>query len=176
MAGKRLIILAILFCALLSYIFLVENKKPDQEIQSGSSLVKVFSISQKKISEIDVVHGSNRAVFKNMGDEWHISRLQGPNKSQELVQSLISSIIDLVKIEVIDENPADITQYGLEDPKITVTLFLKSKAPPVRLLIGNESPTGISLYAMVEGEGTVILVGSYLRFSIKTFFEDSKNN
>ncbi len=176
MGGKRLIVLAILFCALLSYIFLVERKKPDQEIQPGSVLDKVFSIPEKQISEIDVVSGSNRAVLRNMGDGWQISRLQGSNKSQELLQSLVSSIIELVKIEVIDANPADIRQYGLADPKITVTLLLKSKTPPVRLLVGNGSPTGISLYAMVEGEGTVILVGSYLRFSIKTFFEDSKNN
>jgi hypothetical protein len=176
MGGKRLIILAILFCALLSYVFLVEEKKTEQEIRPGSDLVKVFSIPQEKISEIDVVHGSSRAVLRNADDGWQVSRLQGPDKRQELVQSLVSSIIGLVKVEVVDETPTDIAQYGLEDPIITVTLILKSKAPPVRLLVGNESPTGISLYAMVEGENTVILIGSYLRFSINTFFVDSKNN
>ena len=176
MGGKRLIVLAILFCALLSFVFLVEEKKPEKEFQPGIDLVNVFSIPQEKISEIDVVHGSSRAVLRNTDDGWQVSRLQGPNQRQELVQSLVSSIIDLIKVDVIDENPADISQYGLKDPIITVTLILKSKAPPVRLLVGNESPTGISLYAMVEGENTVILVGSYLRFSINTFFVDSKNN
>ena len=92
------------------------------------------------------------------------------------MESIISSVVDTVNINVIAESPVNLAQYGLEHPEMKVSIFLERKSNAITLLIGKDSPAGLSMYAMIEGENRVVLVGTYLRFSLKTFLEKFKNS
>jgi hypothetical protein len=91
--------------------------------------------------------------------------------NQETVESLISAVVDLVQIEVVTNDAVDVTQYGLDQPHTILSLFFKEDNTPVTLLLGKDSPAGLSMYAMIRGSNEVIQIGTLLRFSINTFME-----
>ena len=52
-------------------------------------------------------------------------------------------------VRVIDENPANLADFGLATPRLDVEFKTEGK-PAGHLLIGEKTPTGASLYAKRE--------------------------
>jgi hypothetical protein len=90
--------------------------------------------------------------------------------NQDQVESLLSSITGLVKIEVVSEGTEELSQYGLANPDMSITLALDA-APPVTLFIGTNCPTGVSMYGLIKGTKEVMQIGTLLRFSINSFLD-----
>jgi hypothetical protein len=168
---KRLLFWAALFCALLGYVAVFESRAPRKEKASGAQLVKVFSIPEDTIQKIALRTGTKTTELVRKEQGWELSSPAQINLKQENVESLLSTITGLIKIEVVSEGAKDLRQYGLEKPDISLALYGAGDTNPVILDIGSDTPTGVSMYAMVRGSNEVIQVGTLLRFSIKTFLE-----
>jgi hypothetical protein len=75
---------------------------------------------------------------------------------------------------VVDENPADLKEYGLDSPRITIEFKAsgdKTYGDYHRLFIGGKSPTGGDLFARHDADKRVILVAGYTEpiFNRSTF-------
>jgi hypothetical protein len=72
---------------------------------------------------------------------------------------------------VVDENPSDLTEYGLEPARIEVAFRTTGQTDLRRLHIGEKTPTGSDLYARLPDQKRVFLVSSYLdsTFNKNTF-------
>ena len=74
------------------------------------------------------------------------------------------SIFDYGIVRLIDTNPPDYAQYGLDQPKIELGIKIKGNPKFRTLLIGSNNPNNTSCYARVEGQPEVLLIGiSYKR-------------
>jgi hypothetical protein len=168
---KRLIFWAALFCALLGYVALFDSRAPRKEKASVAQLVKVFSFPADAIQKIELRTGTQTTGLVRKETGWELSSPAQINLNQDNVESLLSSIAGLIKIEVVSEGTKDLRQYGLENPDSSIALYRAGDVNPVILDIGSDTPTGVSMYAMVRGSNEVIQVGTLLRFSIKSFLE-----
>jgi len=168
---RRLGFWAVIFCLLLLYVLFFEQQKTEEENSSKENLIKVLSIAPEEINGIQVIQNNKKVTLIRKGKSWKVTFPPDAQVKDELLESFISSVVDVVNINVIEENPVNLAQYGLEHPEIKVSIFLKTKSKPITLLIGKDSPAGVSMYAMIKGENRVILVGTYLRFSVKTFMD-----
>jgi hypothetical protein len=168
---KRLLFWAALFCALLGYVAVFESRAPRTEKASGAQMVRVFSIPEGSIQKIELRTGTKTTELVRKEKDWDVSSPVRINIKQENVESLLSTITGLIKIEVVSEGTKDLRQYGLEKPDSSIALYCAGDVNPVILDIGSDTPTGVSMYAMVRGSNEVIQVGTLLRFSIKTFLE-----
>ncbi len=61
---------------------------------------------------------------------------------------------------MIDENPSDLKEFGLAEPRIEVAF--KSGGQERRLQIGQKTPSGTDLYAKVADQKKVFLISSFL--------------
>jgi hypothetical protein len=170
MNSKRLIFWAALFCALLGYVVVFQKSAPRKET-TNAQLVKVFSFPADSIEKIVLRTGTKTSELVKKDNRWEIASPAHLNPNQDTIDSLLSTITGLIKIEVVSEDPKDLRQYGLENPDSSVTLYRGSDATPVVLDIGSDTPTGVSMYARLRGSNEVIQVGTLLRFSIKSFLE-----
>ena len=59
---------------------------------------------------------------------------------------------------IIDDAAKDLSAYGLDHPRATVTL--KGKNVTATVLIGDRNPTGSSVYVSKENSPQVVLLGS----------------
>lgn len=80
--------------------------------------------------------------------------------SQSNMQSLAAAVTNMTARSVIEENPADLAQYGLEEPEARVTVNYTDGS--FVLLIGDTVTSGSANYIMVEGDPTVYSYYSYL--------------
>ena len=70
---------------------------------------------------------------------------------------------------MIDENPADLKEYGLAEPRVEVAF--KAGGQEHRLQIGQKTPPGSDLYAKLADQKKVFLIPSFLdsTFNRSTF-------
>ena len=162
---KSTLALLLVLVGLGSYIYFVTWKQP--EGGSTSSQEKVFATLDKdKVDEVKVKSESGDVTnVKKDGDSWQIVSPITAAASTSEVSALTSAVGQAEIVRVIDENPTNLGEYGLAPPRVDVEL--KSGGQTVgRLLVGEKTPTGASLYAIKNDEKRVILIQAYSESSL----------
>jgi hypothetical protein len=74
-------------------------------------------------------------------------------------------------VEVVSENSNDLAQFGLDHPKSELTIEAPGKPQPIKLAFGNENPTHTAIYAQIEGQAKVFLLGENLEYYQSLMFQ-----
>jgi len=173
---KRLFFWAFIFSVLLGYVLLTEKKPVEKkELTDNTKLVKVFSFAPDEMQKVEIIQKNKKVILKKISKKWELVSPEPKREiRQEAITSIISAITDTINIEVITDNPEDLTQYGLSSPSTILNIFLEGKDEPIVFLLGGKTPTTISLYAMLKGGNTVITIGTFLSSSINSFMYNFK--
>ena len=73
----------------------------------------------------------------------------------------MSTIESLEVGRVVNDNPASVKEFGLDPPKSSVAFKLAGETTFHRLNLGEKTPTGSDLYARVEGQPRLLLIGAF---------------
>jgi hypothetical protein len=76
------------------------------------------------------------------------------------VSGITSNLASLEIQRVIDENPPDLGEYGLTQPRVEVTFKAAGKDHTLR--IGRKTPPGTDLYARIDDQKRVVLIPSFV--------------
>lgn len=160
-------LLAILI-ALGAYLYFVESKRTPGADEDPKE--KVFAVQEDAIDEITIkAESGDTTTLRKSGSDWQIvAPTTAPADSAE-VSGLTMNLASLEEQRVIDENPADVKEFGLADPRVEVTF--KSGGQEQTLFIGSKTPTGGDVYARTAASPKVFLIASYLdsTFNRNTF-------
>ncbi len=89
-----------------------------------------------------------------------IKELENVKLDSSLIDNIPTNAATLTAQRIIDENPTDLSKFGLDSPKATVTVkFDGSDAKTVKLLVGNDTPAG-DIYVKLGDSNTVYSVSS----------------
>ena len=158
MKGLRsTIALVVVLGGLAAYIYFVTWKTP---AEPASKLEKVFSgVTSDKIEEVKVTSDKGEvSTLKKDNGSWQLVAPVAA-KADEAEASAIANALGQVEIvRVIDENPADLKDYGLATPRIAIDFKAAGDKDYRRLLIGEKSPTGADLFAKRNDEKKVFLI------------------
>jgi hypothetical protein len=161
MRGLRsFVVLLVILIGLGAYLYFVESKRPAGE--SGPEKEKVFGVDSEKIEEIAVRSESGeRTTLRKSGEGgWQIvAPAQGQADVSE-VSGLLTNLSTLEVQSVVDENPPDLKEYGLAQPRVEVTF--KADGQEHTLQIGQKTPPGSDLYAKRGNANRVFLISSFL--------------
>ena len=169
MRGVRsLLVLVIVAVGLGVYLYFVESKKqPGEE----KKLEKVFTgVQSDKIDQVSIKSDSGeRTTVEKKSDQWQVTQPVAVKADEAELSGIASNLSSLEVQRVVDEQPSDVKQYGLEPPRVEVAF--REGGHDHRLLIGQKTPTGTDLYARVPEKPRVFLISSYLdsTFNKKTF-------
>ena len=169
MRGLRTFLgLLIVLIALGGYLYFVESKRTPGD--DGPKKEKVFTVESDKIEEIAVKSETGeQTTLKKSGTTWQIvSPVSGKPDDAE-VNGLTTNLSTLEMQSVVDENPSDLKEFGLAEPRVVVTF--KAAGQEQTLQIGQKTPPGSDYYAKRGNEKKVFLIASYLdsTFNRKTF-------
>jgi hypothetical protein len=157
---KSTLILLVVLGGLVGYIYyLNRDGAPDADAKE-----KAFaSVAAEDIEEIQIksAEGETSRAQKTEGAWRLIEPVQATADESELT-SITSSLASLDMQRVIDENAADLKQYGLDPARIEVSFRTKTDDEPRRILFGERTPTGGDLYARFPDQKRVFLVSSFL--------------
>jgi hypothetical protein len=155
------IALAVVLLGLVGYIYFVDSKKP----ASGAAEVKAkaFTVEADQIEEIQIKPAaaeSSRAEKTN--GTWQLVEPEKTDADQGQLTSTATNIASLEVNGVVDDNPTDLAQYGLNPAKLDVAFRVKGEKDLRHLLVGEKTAAGGDLYAKKSDEKRVILISSYL--------------
>jgi Domain of unknown function (DUF4340) len=159
MRGMKSFILLLVVAIPLGYYAYRDSKK---ELPSDTPKKdRVFTVEADKIDEITVKSTSGeQTTLRKSGTDWEITQPAGTKPDNSEVSGLTSNLSSMEIQRVVEENPADLKDFGLAEPRVEVAF--KSGGKEQRLQIGQKTPTGSDLYAKIADQKKVFLVSSYL--------------
>ena len=170
-SGRSFLFLILVAAGLGSYIYFVEMKRDPTETEVTAK-EKVFTIAPASVEEVEITNDKAQTTRVAKKDTiWSIVAPSAMEADSNEVIQMVSQLESLERAKVIEENPASAAPFGLEPPRIRVAFKAAGEPTPRVLLIGNKTPTGGDLYAKVEGQPAVFLIGGFLEdtFNRKPF-------
>jgi hypothetical protein len=171
---KSTIALAVVLVGLGAYIYFVTWKQPEAGADSGKKQEKVFAgLDSSKIDEVKVTSAAGDATtVKKNADGWQVVQPLTAKADDGELSTLTSALASSDIVRVIDENPTNLNEYGLSNPRIEVDFKTSGDKDYRKLLIGDKTATGSDLYAKRNDEKKVFLIPAMQETSLnRTTFD-----
>ncbi len=168
MKPVRLAIAAIILMALGGGIWYSQKHPPNETpAVKPEPIVKVVSIAEDQIEKLRLSHpgGESVALEKGKDGKWQMTEPEHYRIDDSAASSLAGSLSNISADQVLVENNSDWKTYGLDPGKVTVQASLKG-GKQVTLTLGDEAPTGGSLYVRLAGDNRLFGVATYLKGSL----------
>ena len=115
--------------------------------------VKAAEITRLEIADVD-----GTTVLEKQDGRW-----QGTGDLADLdadaIDKLLSAFQDLRAIDFID-SPRDLAEYGLDEPRVTLTVTTSDSVEPLALRIGADTASGRNTYVQLAGQASVLVVSA----------------
>jgi hypothetical protein len=153
-----------------AYAYFVDSKRPAPGTETKE---KPFTVTAEQIEEFQLksATGETSRVQKS-GETWKIVEPESTDADSTAMSTLSSQLASVEIQRVVDENPGDLKQYGLNPPRIDVAYRLKGEKEFRHLFVGDKTPTGGDLFAKTPDKNRVFLIASYFDSTLnKTPFD-----
>ena len=152
------IILIVVLAGLAGYIYFVDSKRPEPGVDGGAANEKVYALEVDKIDELKLTYNGETSLLRKSASGWTmVEPVQTEADPAEAI-SLAQALTNLELVRVLDDNPGDLTPFGLAQPPIVVEF--KGAGVSGSLKLGRKTPTQGEMYAQKNGEQAVFLVSS----------------
>jgi len=156
---KSTIALLVVLAGLGAYVYFVASKAEDTTSKNERLFPGVVS---DNIDELTVKSESGDVTtLKKQDNKWTITAPVSTRGSDLDASGITSGLSGLEVTRVVDENPTDVKDYGLDAPQMEVTFKSTAGKPSGKLLIGKKTSTGGNLYARKDGDKRVVLIGEF---------------
>lgn len=171
---RQTIILFVLFVLVVGGYFLflkpAEKRKKEKEEREK----KLIEYDSSKVSEIWIEKPDGQKVgFRKKDSKWDIIYPVWAEADRFSVDPIASRYSSVEIERLIEKNPKDLKEFGLDNPRFKVRIKLDD-GKEFGIFIGLKSQVGYSVYAMREDdpEKRVVLVSGALESVIDKKFED----
>jgi len=175
MRGLRsTIALIVVLAGLGAYIYFVTWKMPEGGADASAKKEKVFAgFEADKVEEIKVTSAAGDAtMLKKEGGAWQIVQPITAKAEESEVSGITTALGQIEVSRVVDENPANLNDYGLSNPRIEIDFKGAGGKDSRKLLLGDKSPTGGDLFAKRNDEKKVFLIPAFQETSLnRTTFD-----
>jgi hypothetical protein len=164
---KSTIALLVVLVGLGAYIYFVTWKLP-AEGSSTTKTEKVFDgLTTDKIDEIRVQSESGEVTSVKKGTNgWQIAMPLVARASDTEVGGITTALQNIEVTKVIEDNPTDLKQYGLDPPRMVLVFKSPDAKSSGKLTVGEKTATGGGLYAKRNDENRVFLIPAYQESSL----------
>jgi Domain of unknown function (DUF4340) len=165
-------LMAVILVALAFYLYLVEFPAQQTQQRQESAKKKVVSIEERQITSVIFRADRDELVFERTADKgWLLIKPIQAEADNREIQSLIRAVVLGSVHRVVDENPADLTPFGLDKPVAVVTI--KTGLTEETLSIGDTGPLSSTLYVLRTSDHSLLLTDlapkDFVNKSLMTF-------
>jgi hypothetical protein len=162
MGGLRsTVVLLVVLVGLGGYIYFVDANRDPGAIDAKP---RAFAeLSADDIEEMQIrSDGGEMSRVRRVGEQWELIEPSAADADTGVVGTVTTNLASLEVQRVVDEQAADLSQYGLEPARIDVAFRLEGEQDFEHLLVGERTPTGGDLFARRPDETRVFLISSFL--------------
>src|ERR1035438_8090686 len=132
---------------------------------------KLLTIPADQFQEIRIKKLTETQDLKLVDGKWRIVEPKPLAADQDSVTSMVTSLSALTADRTIDDNPADLSSFGLTTPTLDITIT-KKDGKTAGVLVGDATPTNSGNYAKLSDSPKVYTIASY----VKTGLDKSDND
>ena len=164
MKFKTPLVLLAVFIGLLAIVLLFDTRSENKKAAEERTNI-LIGLASGDIRKASLVRDNETLTFeRDEAGTWRLtSPLQAAADDSE-VGNFVDSLASLRIERVVEKEAKDLAVY--EIPKIEVSLWVKGKDEPVRLLVGMENPHDKTLFAKREDDPRVVLLASTLKTTL----------
>ncbi len=164
-----LVLLVVL--AVLVAIVLYFDAKGEKMTAAEEKTKTLISLTAGDVRKAALVRNSETLSFeRDEGGPWRLTSPIQAAADEVEVGGLVDSLASLRIERVVEKETKDPAVYGI--PKTEVSLWVKGRADPVRLLVGMENPLDKTLFAKRADDPRIVLLASSLKTTLdKSVFD-----
>ncbi len=140
--------------------FYVVKALPKKAPTTSGPTIVVSKVDENKITLVTLRHGGTTIRLSKQGAGWTVDYPQPFDWDSVTLRNIAGNLSKLDAERLVDADPTDLSQYGLDPPQATAEVSL-SDGTKVRILIGNKTVEGSAYYVMKEGDKAVYTVLGY---------------
>lgn len=140
--------------------FALNSGQPELPETTESTTVQLLEGEEGKLVSIDFAGENNYTVSLEGEDSYQVTGMDADDLNMELCEGLFLSFSQLKADDTVEENPTDLSKYGLDDPAARLTLHFEGGNSRT-FLLGDVVPTSVQRYLMEENGSAVYLLNSY---------------
>ncbi len=174
----------VVFLSLGIYYFLVDLPAEEKKAKEKEIAGKVLYFQIADVKEFSLIKNDKTITLQqNTDSTWHLSQPLKTAGDTPEAESFLSEIENLEKSRVVESNPKDLSQYGLQNPFFKIHFMFKD-GKEESILLGHESPMGGKIYLKLKSDPKVLLAAtsktnfdkSVYQFRDKTIFNFSSGS
>jgi hypothetical protein len=177
MKFRGLIVAIVVLLALSGVLYWSNHRKPAESSSTASSTTSpaILKLDRAGISQITLTRRGTPPVTltRDAAHNWRITEPKPLNADQDAVSSLLGTVSTLNSDRVIEEKASDLKPYGLDQPADTVDITARDGTR--KLLIGDETPAGQDVYALLQGDPKVYTIANDNKTSIDKGLNDLRD-
>ncbi|MFQ5444367.1 MAG: DUF4340 domain-containing protein, partial [Nitrospinales bacterium] len=163
--------LAVILIGIVLYYFYIDLPAEKKKTEEKERSEKILLFNPEDVKEFSLIK-INETFSLKRGDngQWEIVQPINVKADPQTVSDLISQIENARFTRIVDESPADLSTYGLENPSLKFLIKLKDQTEKT-LLFGDESPIGSSIYVKLDDDNRVVLSPNFRRSINKSLYD-----
>jgi hypothetical protein len=180
MKTTGMLVAAAVLVALTGILYWSDHHQASETTSAASSTAeapapKILSLKDTDISKVDIrKKGANPVeLVKDAAGKWQIAAPKPLNADQDAVTGLVSTVASLNSDRLVEEKASDLKKYGLAEPALELDITTKDK--PQRLLLGDDTPTGIATFAVLAGDPRVFTIANYTKSNLDKSSNDLRD-
>ncbi len=155
-----------------------EHRKPSEGTSktSADTPPAILKLDQGSITGIQLTKRNLPQVVltKNSSGDWQITAPKPLRADQSAVSGILGTVSSLNSERLVEDKATNPAQYGLAPAALQVDLAEKDNKSQ-KLLIGDDTPTGGAVYAMLAGDPRVFTIASYTKTSLDKGVNDLRD-
>ena len=173
---KKSIVIAVIFLLVAGFYYFYEivgKPKREEKIRKETTVLTSDEMKVKNLELHRRLEGAPNETmpadlsFEKKENLWMITKPMETKADQNLVGSLIVAVFSAKKDEVVEDDPKDVKQYGLEPPNFTVTISDGAKTETLEL--GSQTVDKQFFYARIKGQKPVFLTNAGFKSNLEKF-------
>ena len=151
---SRKTLLALLLLAIVGGFAYYIGRQPEPQKNH-----KLFDLKPDEIARIELRGPARDLVIQRAGPSlWRIVKPVQTPADNSIADSIASAIAGLQVTDTVDEHPADLANFGLENPATTVIVTTTDQRVLPGIMVGSDTPVGSNSYIKTTDKPAVLLV------------------
>lgn len=164
---RSLIVATFVLLALVGALYWSDHRKPkDEALVRPADAPSILKLDEGAITRVEIKKtGAEPVVLSKDSGSWKMLEPKPLAADQGAVSGLLSTLSSLNSERLVEDKANDLKQFGLDQPALQVSLTEKDNKSQ-RLLMGDDTPAGGAVYAMLAGDPRVYTIASYTKTSV----------
>jgi hypothetical protein len=175
---RSLIVATFVLLVLAGTYYWSEHRKPADDLAKApaDAAPAILKLEGTSITRLELKNKDAEPIVlaKNNSGTWQIIQPKPLAADQSTVSSLLYSLAALNSERVVEDKATDLKPFGLDHPVVQVGVTEKDNQKH-QLLIGDDTPAGGAVYAMLAGDPRVFTMASYNKTSIDKSLNDLRD-